>query len=89
MIDLYTAATPNGHKASIALEELQLSYALHALSFDRKEQQAPAFLGINPTQQRWHAALDARPAVQRALQVQRREAADEQAVKTAQSMLVL
>ncbi|MGY8961173.1 MAG: glutathione S-transferase, partial [Alphaproteobacteria bacterium] len=26
MIDLYTAATPNGFKASIALEELGLPY---------------------------------------------------------------
>jgi GST-like protein len=48
MIDLYTAATPNGHKVSIALEELQLPYSLHALSFERKEQKTPAFLKINP-----------------------------------------
>jgi len=48
MIDLYTAATPNGHKVSIALEELQLPYSLHALSFERKEQKSPAFLKINP-----------------------------------------
>ncbi|MEX6502803.1 glutathione S-transferase family protein [Pseudomonas zhanjiangensis] len=48
MIDLYTAATPNGHKVSIALEELELPYQVHALSFDRKEQKTPAFLAINP-----------------------------------------
>ncbi|WP_447591598.1 glutathione S-transferase family protein [Aquipseudomonas campi] len=48
MIDLYTAATPNGHKASIALEELGLDYQVHALSFDKQEQKAPAFLRINP-----------------------------------------
>ena len=48
MIDLYTAATPNGHKVSIALEELQLPYSVQALSFDRKEQKTPAFLKINP-----------------------------------------
>jgi GST-like protein len=48
MIDLYTAATPNGHKASIALEELGLPYQVHALSFERKEQKAAAFLRINP-----------------------------------------
>lgn len=48
MIDLYSAATPNGHKASIALEELGLPYDLHVLSFDRKEQKAPEFLRINP-----------------------------------------
>jgi len=32
MIDLYTAATPNGHKISIALEELGLPYTVHALN---------------------------------------------------------
>lgn len=48
MIDLYTAATPNGHKASIALEELGLPYRVQALSFDRQEQKSPAFLKINP-----------------------------------------
>ncbi|MFK3794228.1 MULTISPECIES: glutathione S-transferase family protein [Pseudomonas] len=48
MIDLYTAATPNGHKVSILLEELGLPYTVHALSFDKKEQKAPAFLKINP-----------------------------------------
>ena len=31
MIDLYTAATPNGHKVSIALEELGLPYTLKVL----------------------------------------------------------
>lgn len=48
MIDLYTAATPNGHKISIALEELGLPYRLHALSFDRREQKSQEFLRINP-----------------------------------------
>ncbi len=48
MIDLYTAATPNGHKASIALEELGLPYEVHALSFAQQEQKAPAYLKINP-----------------------------------------
>ncbi|MGC5700367.1 glutathione S-transferase N-terminal domain-containing protein [Pseudomonas sp. NFXW11] len=48
MIDLYTAATPNGHKVSILLEELGLPYTVHALSFDQREQKAPGFLKINP-----------------------------------------
>ncbi len=48
MIDLYTAATPNGHKVSIALEELGLAYETHVLSFDKQEQKAPEFLKINP-----------------------------------------
>jgi GSH-dependent disulfide-bond oxidoreductase len=48
MIDLYTAATPNGHKASIALEELALPYTLHALDLGKNEQKRPEFLAINP-----------------------------------------
>jgi GST-like protein len=48
MIDLYTAATPNGHKVSIVLEELGLPYRVHALSFDKKEQKSEEFLKINP-----------------------------------------
>ncbi|MWV16682.1 glutathione S-transferase [Pseudomonas sp. L-22-4S-12] len=48
MIDLYTAATPNGHKVSIALEELGLPYRVHVLSFDKQEQKTPEFLRINP-----------------------------------------
>jgi len=48
MIDLYTAATPNGHKVSIVLEELGMPYTVHALSFDKKEQKAADFLKINP-----------------------------------------
>ncbi len=48
MIDLYTAATPNGHKVSIALEELQLPYEVHALKLSELEQKQPAFLKINP-----------------------------------------
>jgi GST-like protein len=48
MIDLYTAATPNGHKASIALEELALPYTLHALDLMKNDQKQPAYLAINP-----------------------------------------
>ena len=48
MIDLYTAATPNGYKISIALEELGVPYTLHALSFDLKQQKTPEYLKINP-----------------------------------------
>jgi GST-like protein len=48
MIDLYTAATPNGHKVSIALEELGLPYALRVLDLAKGEQKLPAFLAINP-----------------------------------------
>ncbi|NRR32026.1 glutathione S-transferase N-terminal domain-containing protein [Oxalobacteraceae bacterium] len=48
MIDLYTAATPNGHKISIALEELALPYTLHALDLTSNEQKLPWFTAINP-----------------------------------------
>lgn len=37
MIDLYTAATPKGHKVSIVLEELGPPHTVHARSFDLKE----------------------------------------------------
>jgi GST-like protein len=48
MIDLYTAATPNGHKVSIALEELGLPYTVHALDLGKLEQKRPEFLKISP-----------------------------------------
>jgi GST-like protein len=48
MIDLYTAATPNGHKISIALEELALPYRVHTLKLSEGEQKQPWFLAINP-----------------------------------------
>ena len=48
MIDLYTAATPNGWKASIALEELGLPYETHRIDLQAGEQKQPAFLAINP-----------------------------------------
>jgi glutathione S-transferase/GST-like protein len=48
MIDLYTAATPNGHKVSIALEELALPYTLKVLDLSKAEQKTPEFLAINP-----------------------------------------
>ena len=48
MIDLYTAATPNGHKVSITLEELGLPYTVHALDLSSGEQKQPWFLKLNP-----------------------------------------
>jgi glutathione S-transferase len=48
MIDLYTAATPNGHKVSIALEELALPYTVHAIDLTAREQKRPEFLAMNP-----------------------------------------
>ena len=48
MIDLYTFTTPNGWKASVALEELGLPYEVHKVRLGKGEQKAPAFLAINP-----------------------------------------
>jgi GST-like protein len=48
MIDLYTASTPNGHKASVALEELGLPYTVHPIKLTAQEQKEPWFLKINP-----------------------------------------
>lgn len=48
MIDLYTAATPNGYKASITLEEMGLAYNCHTLSLSKMEPKEDWFLKINP-----------------------------------------
>lgn len=48
MIDLYTAATPNGYKASITLEELDIPYALHVIDLSSGAQKEPWFTAINP-----------------------------------------
>jgi GSH-dependent disulfide-bond oxidoreductase len=48
LITLYTAATPNGQKISIALEELGLAYEAHIVDLPAGEQREPWFLEINP-----------------------------------------
>ncbi len=48
MLQLDTAATPNGRKASIALEELGVPYQVHKLDLSAKEQLRPEFLRLNP-----------------------------------------
>ncbi len=48
MIELYTAATPNGHKISVALEELGLPYTVRPIDLSADEQKQPWFLAINP-----------------------------------------
>ncbi len=48
MIELYTQATPNGHKVSIALEEMAVPYRVRLVDLARDEQLEPAFLRINP-----------------------------------------
>ena len=48
MIDLYTASTPNGWKASVALEEMALPYEVHAITLSEGDQKTPEFLALNP-----------------------------------------
>ena len=48
MIDLYTAPTPNGHKASCTLEALEIPYETHFVNISEGEQKAPDFLALNP-----------------------------------------
>jgi GST-like protein len=48
MIRLHTAATPNGKKVSIALEELGLPYEMRRLNLQAEEQLRPEFLALNP-----------------------------------------
>ncbi|MGI9275237.1 MAG: glutathione S-transferase family protein [Endozoicomonas sp.] len=48
MIDLYTAATPNGWKATVTLEELGLEYNAIPVDLGANEQKTPEFLAMNP-----------------------------------------
>ncbi len=48
MIDLYAAATPNGWKASITLEEMGLPYSPKALDLSTGVQKEDWYLKINP-----------------------------------------
>ena len=48
VIQLYSLATPNGVKISIALEELGLPYEAHLISFDTVDQKSPEFVSLNP-----------------------------------------
>jgi len=48
MIKLYTAATPNGWKASVTLEELGLPYEAIGINLSDQEQKKPDFLKMNP-----------------------------------------
>ena len=47
MIDLYSWATPNGQKISIALEELGLAYNLYLINIGAGEQFTPHFLAFS------------------------------------------
>ncbi|MDC3024048.1 glutathione S-transferase [Alphaproteobacteria bacterium] len=47
-IELYTAATPNGYKVSIALEELELKYKVIKIELSKGVQREDWFLKLNP-----------------------------------------
>ena len=48
MINLYTSSTPNGHKASVTLEELGLSYDVFPIDMSKNEQKEKWYLEICP-----------------------------------------
>ncbi|MGC2519517.1 MAG: glutathione binding-like protein [Burkholderiales bacterium] len=48
MIDVYSWATPNGHKIHIMLEECALPYRVHAVDIGAGDQFKPEFLKISP-----------------------------------------
>ncbi|MDG2087308.1 MAG: glutathione S-transferase N-terminal domain-containing protein [Arenicellaceae bacterium] len=48
MIKLYTVGTPNGKKVSIALEEMNLEYDVHAIQMGELEQKEDWYLELNP-----------------------------------------
>lgn len=48
MIDLYTFTTPNGRKASIMLEEVELPYNVHKIDITKNDQFTPEYIAINP-----------------------------------------
>jgi GST-like protein len=61
MIDLYYWPTPNGWKASIALEEMGLEYNVIPVNIARGDQFKPEFLAISPNN-RIPAIVDHEPA---------------------------
>ena len=48
MIEVYSWATPNGHKVHIMLEECGLPYRVHAVNIGTGDQFKPEFLAISP-----------------------------------------
>ena len=48
MIELYTASTPNGWKASVTLEELEIPYNVHPLNLQSNIQKEEWYLKICP-----------------------------------------
>ncbi len=61
MIDLYYWPTPNGHKITIFLEEMNLDYKIHPINIGKGDQFDPKFLAFSPNN-RMPAIIDHAPA---------------------------
>lgn len=61
MINLHYWPTPNGHKITIALEEMGLPYTIHRVDIGKGDQFKPEFLKIAPNN-RMPAIVDCAPA---------------------------
>ena len=61
MIDLYYWPTPNGHKVTMFLEEVGLTYQVKPINIGKGDQFAPEFLAIAPNN-RMPAIVDHEPA---------------------------
>jgi len=48
MIDVYSTATPNGHKVHVMLEECDVPYRVHHIDIGAGDQFQPEFLKISP-----------------------------------------
>ena len=48
MIELFTSQTPNGWKASIALEEMELPYTVRPIALSKGEQKEDWYMALNP-----------------------------------------
>ena len=48
MIDLFSFTTPNGRKASVMLEEVELPYKVHKIDITKNDQFTPEYVAINP-----------------------------------------
>jgi len=48
VLQLFSFPTPNGVKASIALEEMEIPYEAHLITLSDADVKSPAFLSLNP-----------------------------------------
>ena len=60
MIDLYYWPTPNGHKITMFLEEVELDYVIHPVNISAGDQFKPEFLAFSPNN-RMPAIVDHAP----------------------------